>query len=343
MAAGLAVAGLAWMAWPFADPNPHLYPPIEHPDGTTEFRLINAGPDRVDGTADDQHWVLRMPAGLWVHTMDEGRTEQQKKDNPDYPYNASFSLIVGLPDFDFVQDPYEGSLQDNLRVAIAARVLPYGTGKFRGRPDLTFSSQHDLKANFNCRKDEQVGPGVFRLRPPDQGEIRKLRARYDPDRAPGKYFLPPRCESRNVYGRPRHHYAVYDASNRPIGLGTCSLLRQADTVTTCTFRFWMRLDRELQFSLSGPHVPQLQSIHARITDLLLNATNRGKSIYLLAGGHRPRVGFGQGLSARRAGPWAACCAVARRFGTPPGRPGTSIRTATAPPAPPPGPCHSSAC
>jgi len=280
------VIGILWMLWPLHDPNPQLHPPIRHPDGTTEYRLINSGQDRKDGTSDDQHWVLRLPAGLWFHTMDEDRTEQQKKDNPDYPYNTQFSFIVGLPEFEFVQDPYEGSLTDNLRVSVASRILRYGTGKFEGRADLTFSSQHDLKANFNCRKAAEIGPGVFRLRKPTDAEVRQMGETYgtDPHRPPSKYFFPPKCGSVDLYGNPRDLYAVYDHTNRPIGHGRCSASKQS-APSKCTFWFWMQFDKELQFSLSAAHVPQLQSIYTQVTDLLLTATDTAKSRNLV-GAHR---------------------------------------------------------
>ena len=201
--------------------------PIQHAKGTTEFRLINAGQDGKDGTTDDQHWVLRLPAGLWFDTPDEGRNAQEKKNNPDYPYNTDFSLIVGLPDVKFVQDPHAAPSDHTLRVSVSSPILPYGRGKFDGRAPLTFSAQHDLKANFNCRKDTEVGPGVFRLRAPTDAEIAKMGEVYgtDPYREPSRHFFPPKCGSVNVFGRERDLYAVYDAADKPIGHGRCSVLK----------------------------------------------------------------------------------------------------------------------
>jgi len=289
----IVIAGLGWMLWPLHDPNPQLYPPIQHSDGTTQYRLINSGVDRKGGTADDQHWVLSLPADLWFHTPDEGRTEQEKKDNPDFPYNTKFSFIVELPGFEYIQDPYEGALDDNLRVSVYSRILPYGTGKFDGRAPLAFSAQHDLKANFNCRKDTEVGPGVFRLRKPNDAEIRAMGEAHgtDPRREPSKYFFPPKCGSENVYGRERDLFAVYDAAQRPIGHGRCSQLKRSQS-SDCTFWFWLPLDRELQFHLSGKYVPQLQSIYARVSELLLNATDRAKSSNLNDRGYGPTGGLG---------------------------------------------------
>jgi len=291
IAAAVIVAGLAWMFWSLRDPNPQLYPPIRHADGTTEFRLINSGPDLTDGTPDDQHWVLRMPAGLWVHTMDEDRTEQQKKDNPDYPYNRSFSMIVGLPDFEFVQDPYEGSLKDNLRVQIDSTIVPYGSGRFEGGAGLAFSARHDLKTNFNCRKEAEIGPGVFRLRDPNDEEIREMGEIYgtDPRRGPSRFFFPPECNSVGLLGQRREQFAVYDGAGKPTGHGTCTHPLETNTdpdaYASCVFWFWLSLERELQLSLSGEHVPQLQSIHTRLADLISSATDRAKSSNLFGTSH----------------------------------------------------------
>lgn len=286
--AAVIVAGLAWMFWSLRDPNPQLYPPVRHADGTTEFRLINSGPDLIDGTSDDQHWVLRMPAGLWLHFPDEDRTEEQKKDNPDYPYNLSFTMIVGLPDFAFVQDPYEGPRKDNLRVRIDSPIVPYGTGKFEGGAGLAFSARHDLKANFNCRKDAEVGPGVFRLRAPGDDEIREMGETFgsDPSRGPSRFFFPPKCSSVSLLGQKREQFAVYDAAGNPTGHGTCTQPVETNTgpdaSTSCVFWFWLPLERELQLSLSDEHVPQLQSIYTQLSDLLLSATDRAKSTNLVA-------------------------------------------------------------
>ncbi|HKL46642.1 MAG TPA: hypothetical protein VJ906_10430 [Roseovarius sp.] len=288
IAAAVIVAGLAWMFLSLRDPNQQLYPPIRHADGTTEFRLINSGPDLIDGTSDDQHWVLRMPAGLWLHFPDEGRTAQQKKDNPDYPYNLSFTMIVLLPDFAFVQEPYEGSRKDNLRVRIDSPIVPYGSGRFEGGAGLAFSARHDLKANFNCRKDTEIGPGVFRLRDPNEDEIREMGDIYgtDPRRGPSRFFFPPRCTGESLQGHRLEQVAVYDAAGNPTGHGTCTHPLETDTnpdaYTSCVFWFWLPLERELQLSLSGEHVPQLQSIHTRLADLIWHATDHGKSTNLVA-------------------------------------------------------------
>jgi len=60
----------------------------------------------------------------------------------------------------------------------------------------------------------------------------------------------------------------------------------------CTFWFWLPLQRELQFHLSGEYVPQLGSIYARVSELLLNATDRAKSSNLNDPGYGPTGGLG---------------------------------------------------
>jgi hypothetical protein len=67
----------AWVAWVVfnIDPNPQLYPPIAHADGSKEYRLIHREFDPSDpliaDTSTDQHWVLRFPAELAVSSLDE--------------------------------------------------------------------------------------------------------------------------------------------------------------------------------------------------------------------------------------------------------------------------------
>jgi hypothetical protein len=79
----------AWVAWVVfnIDPNPQLYPPIAHADGSKEYRLIHREFDPSDpliaDTSTDQHWVLRFPAELAVSSLDENRTEAQKRENTD--------------------------------------------------------------------------------------------------------------------------------------------------------------------------------------------------------------------------------------------------------------------
>jgi len=107
-----------------------------------------------------------------------------------------------------VQDPHAAPSDHTLRVSVSSPILPYGRGKFDGRAPLTFSAQHDLKANFNCRKDTEVGLGVFRLRAPTDAEIAKMGEVYGTD----------------PY-RERDLYAVHDAADKPIGHGRCSVLK----------------------------------------------------------------------------------------------------------------------
>jgi hypothetical protein len=277
-------AGLVWFS-PFlaGDPNPQLYPPIKHADGTTEYRLINAGEDRIKGTSDDQHWVLRMPAGLWVKSMDEGRTEEQKRENPDYPYNLNFAMIIGLPDFDIVEDPFEGSLKDVLDVSVDAPIFRFGSGGFDGPPDGSFSRRHDLLANYNCRKDKEMGPGVFWLRQPSESEVREMAEIHgsDPLRGLSQYFTPPECYLSSA----RQAFAVYDQSDLPIGYGDCRLQPGSRDVLSdddyCAFWFWLPVERKIQFQLRGKYVPQLQSIYEHVAGLLLEATDYNKSLNIV--------------------------------------------------------------
>lgn len=278
-----ATLGLAWLYWPYIDPNPQLYPLIKYEDGSTEYRLVNDGADRIEGTSDDQHWVLRIPSGLWVESPDEGRSEDQMRENPEYPYNLSFSIMAGLPDLEFVEDPFAGSLQDIVRLRINAPEITFGEGKFVGQGVSAFSAFHDVLANYNCRRDFAVGPGVFWLRQPTAQEVNDMGKLYgvDPRNGQSQYFFPPECNLRT----DAQTFAVYDEALKPIGYGDCRL-RSAEAnflgeTDQCSFWFWIPWERKIQVQLSGEFVPQLQFIYGDLLELLTDATDVEKSINML--------------------------------------------------------------
>lgn len=151
----------AWVAWVVfnIDPNPQLYPPIAHADGSKEYRLIHREFDPSDpliaDTSTDQHWVLRFPAELAVSSLDENRTEAQKRENTDYPYNLNLDFSVGLPIFELTPNTRDIPRDDVLHVRVSAGEVRFGTGTDTS-PHDTFFAQHQQRTEYSCRKDTEV-------------------------------------------------------------------------------------------------------------------------------------------------------------------------------------------
>ena len=169
-----------------------------------EYRLIRPGKDLIRNKSDDLHWVLQFPKGLALHFMDEDRSEQQKKDNPDYPYNLNMSFALGMPGFRIENDP-----KDKLEVFVSWPSEEYGTGRFDEKID-SFSARVDNWANYKCRRAVEVGPGVFALRQPTEGEIAVMAETYGTDRHYGKsrYSFPVECDISGRVERGAEIFAV---------------------------------------------------------------------------------------------------------------------------------------
>ncbi|MEL6996163.1 MAG: hypothetical protein AAGK67_16185 [Pseudomonadota bacterium] len=281
--AGAAIAILVtnWQSLPISrQSTPFL--PVVHPDGTKEFRLINAGGDQRKGTSDDEEWVLRMPNGLWASSRDEGRTARQIEKNPDYPYNLNFSFVLKLPELDFMPSPFEEVRYDRAHITVQAGQAPYGSGAFEGGRENPFSVRFDLRANYNCRRGALVGPGVYALRSTTDAEGAEMAQRFKDQRQPSvlRRFSPPEC-NRPLSGALRQEYAIYDKRGRGIGFGSCVALKssdvQIDPKGTCNFRFWLPIDREFSVSLRSEYVPVVQSLYLRVVDILKDATDTTES------------------------------------------------------------------
>ncbi|WP_299693546.1 hypothetical protein [uncultured Tateyamaria sp.] len=256
--------------------------PVVHPDGTKEFRLVNAGVDQRKGTLDDEEWVLRMPEGLWAKSRDEGRTARQIEENPNYPYNLNFSFVLKLPGLDFMPSPFEEVRYDRAMITVHAGQEPYGSGAFEGGLENPFSVKHDLRANYNCRRDAMVGPGVYALRSTTEAEAAEMVLRFKDRIQPAvlRRFSPPEC-NRPLSGALRQEYAIYDKRGHGVGFGTCVALKSSDLQIgpkgTCNFRFWLPIDREFSVGLRSEYVPVVQSLYLRVVDILKDATDTTES------------------------------------------------------------------
>ncbi|MEO9518494.1 MAG: hypothetical protein ABJH45_11165 [Paracoccaceae bacterium] len=255
-----------------------LFLPVVHPNGKKEFRLINAGHDRQKGTADDETWVLHMPEGLWAKSRDEDRTARQMEENPDYPYNLNFSFVLKLPELDFMAEPFGEVRFDSAMVTVQAGQEPYGPGAFKGGLEYTFSVKQDLRANYNCRRDALVGPGVYALRSTTDAEATEMAQRFEDQIPPSilRRFSPPEC-NRPLSGALRQEYAIYDEQGRGVGIGSCVALKssdlQIDPQGPCDFRFWLPINREFSVGLRSEYVPVVQSLYLRVVDILKDATD----------------------------------------------------------------------
>ncbi|WP_141137925.1 hypothetical protein [Actibacterium lipolyticum] len=224
-----------------------------------------------------------MPEGLWAKSRDEGRTARQIEENPDYPYNLNFSFVLKLPELDFMPEPFEEARYDRAMITVHAGQEPYGSGAFEGSLENPFSVKHDLRANYNCRRDALVGPGVYALRSTTEAEGAEMARRFKDQIQPAvlRRFSPPEC-NRPLSGALRQEYAIYDKQGRGVGLGSCVALKNSDLQIgpkgTCNFRFWLPIDREISFGLRAEFVPNLQSVYARALEILREATDETRSV-----------------------------------------------------------------
>lgn len=256
--------------------------PIVHPNGEKEFRLVNAGDDGRDRTSDDEIWVLKMPDGLWAQSRDEGRTAKQIAKNPNYPYNLNFSFVLVLPQLEFLPEPFEEVRYDRAMITVHAGHEPYGSGGFEGTLEYTFSAKQDLRANYNCRPDRLVGPGVYALRGTTEAEATEMVQQYKDQIQASvlRWFSPPEC-NRPLSGALRQEYAIYDKQGRGVGFGSCVALKGSDPKIgprgTCDFRFWLPNERVFSVGLRSEHVPIAQSLYLRVVDILKDATDAAAS------------------------------------------------------------------
>ena len=280
---GLTLVGIAAYFGLSGDKEPIRYDPVVYEDGSTEYRLINAGKDRIRGNEDDQHWVLRFPKGLYVKSLEEDIVRLNKKPpGPQFLYNRDIRFVVTLPDFTYLTDSYSRSRSDLLKVHWTGEEVKYGMGTYQEH-DSSFSSRHDAYTNFDCRKDEEVIPGLFKLRDPTDAEIQAMRDKY----GPREYFYDDVC---GVTDPMFTHYSVYDTSGRPIGRGDCYPLKKLDESYgekgQCTFRFWQPQSREISYSFRKQYLPQIHDIHAGVVDLISAATDEQKSINMFDKGEK---------------------------------------------------------
>jgi hypothetical protein len=222
--------------------------------------------------------------------MDEGRSEAQKKNNPDYPYNLNLDLIVGLPDFAFLDDPYIRTNDDLLRVRVHSKEVRYGT-EDETSPLTSFFAQSDVLANYKCRKDVEIFPGIFTLRQPTQLEIETTGKRplysTKSEGPMGSYPFPPVCDKYNERFKddPNAGFkisaVVYDSGERPVGEGHCMLKKSVDRVITnsenCGFRFWLEQNREVTLRFHGKHLANIAEYYQKTAELLTQATVVEKS------------------------------------------------------------------
>jgi hypothetical protein len=287
----------AWVAWVVfnIDPNPRLYPPIAHADGSKEYRLIHREFDPSDpliaDTSTDQHWVLRFPAELAVSSLDENRTEAQKRENTDYPYNLNLDFSVGLPIFELTPNTRDIPRDDVLHVRVSAGEVRFGTGTDTS-PHDTFFAQHQQRTEYSCRKDTEVFPGIVSLREPSTQEIEKLGKKplYSArsDSAIRYYPFPPSCTQLRLRHREEPHgymfrpFAVYDDADAPLGYGQCPLTntqpQDFKDEWLCSFWFWIPQERVVMMTFSAKYLGNIKSLHTRVIDLLIESTDHDKSI-----------------------------------------------------------------
>lgn len=279
---GLTLVGIAAYFGLSGDKEPIRYDPVVYEDGSTEYRLINAGKDRIRGNEDDQHWVMRFPKGLYVNALEETPGLKGRKLNPAFQYNRDITIIVTLPDFGFVEQPFGGPRNDQLDVHWTGEEVKYGTGVYQ-KAGSSFSSHHDAYTNFDCRKDKEIFSGLYKLRDPTDAEIQAMRDKY----GPREYFYDDVC---GVTDPMFTHYSVYDTSGRPIGRGDCYPLKKLDESYgekgQCTFRFWQPQSREISYSFRKQYLPQIHDIHAGVVDLISAATDEQKSINMFDKGEK---------------------------------------------------------
>jgi hypothetical protein len=267
---GLALVGIAAYFTLSGDKEPIRYDPIVYEDGSTEYRLINAGKDLEKGTDDDQHWVLRFPKELNVYTYEGGL--EVKQDNPK-PFrgirNRDMYFYILLPDFD-LQKRRESYDDDNLlRVALNADEKRYGTGTYQERGS-SFSSNHYVASNRKCRKDKEVASGLFTLRNPTETEKQAMRDEYGDEAR----FYEKGCGSTDP---TITDYSVYDIMGDPLGRGWC----YSGAAGSCVFTLWLPQNRTALFRFHKKYLMQIQSIHEAVADLITASTDINKSLNML--------------------------------------------------------------
>jgi len=245
--------------------------PIVLPDGRVEYRLVNAGMDKVRGNKDDEVWVLSFSRDINIIWYDAGRGEMRARENPNYKYNWDMGMSVSWADI-------LGRGDGAATVYVTAERMDYGTGKFVPY-DGTYSSEIWFRRMLECRPDFEISPGIFRvrqLRSSEVGEVEEaLKREYVNVARPSFGGL--KCGSG--FSQNNDLYVVFDAKGGVIGEGQCA--REPYDLTAgsspdkgwCRFNFWLPPGRVVSYGFSRVYLRDARALHEYVSGLFTAATD----------------------------------------------------------------------
>lgn len=261
------------------------YDPVAYEDGSVEYRLVAKGEDRVRGTGDDEHWVMRVPPGVYVRTTEKVRDPEDKGIDPPFMYNYSIAFQFTWPEFGYLADHRTVERNKSLDVSLTARKVDYGTGSYDtsfGARNFDFSAGFDQNTNYRCRLDQEIAPGVFTLREPTNAEMEEMHRDLGENEQRARPLVPGYDGGCYTATFDELQYAIYDDDGGPIGAGRCSYLLDERGDGQCSTRFWLPQNRVVSVSFHEDNLLKATDIYARVTAFFDEITDQEKSINMFS-------------------------------------------------------------
>ena len=259
--------------WTQAQSSPNGRAPIDVvvlEDGTKEHVLINDGQDRLPGTADDQYWVLRVPADVYSASFEDVIRERQLKEpHPNFIYNRDLTILL----------PYEVDQSNNLSIELnSAEITAIGVAfEYRDYEVEGWSAPRSFLSHFQntiadyCGVISEVSPGVIELRDLTTAELQDRVSNGSITQIEGNVYRGCRPVSEN-----RDGFSVF-VDGAPVGWMSC-FKAEADHISReCTFAAWMRPKLIVRMTFSNKESMRAPQMYRFVQETLRDFTDLDQS------------------------------------------------------------------